>query len=173
MNMSTIKLYTCHHKASAFLSSSLIQPIHVGKALNLNEIGCIGDNTGDNISFKNPFYCELTAHYWVWKNEKPTDYVGFMHYRRHLNFSYNQSVAEDNWGVINAEELDASYESEFGLTTEQITTALEDCDLILPKKWSVTQAGNKSNYSHYMRSEYLHIEHYDEALKIIDTTCKK
>lgn len=167
MNMSTIKLYTCHHKASAFLSSNLIQPIHVGKALNLNEIGCIGDNTGDNISFKNPFYCELTAHYWVWKNEKPTDYVGFMHYRRHLNFSDNQSVAEDNWGVINAEELDASYESEFGLTTEQITTALEDCDLILPKKWSVTQAGNKSNYSHYMRSEYLHIEHYDEALKII------
>ena len=166
--MSTIKLYTCHHKASAFLSSNLIQPIHVGKDLNLNDIGCIGDNTGDNISFKNPFYCELTAHYWVWKNAKPTDYVGFMHYRRHLNFSDDQSVAEDNWGVINAEELDGTYEKEFGLTTEQITSAIENYDLILPKKWSVTQAGNKSNYSHYVRSEYLHIEHYDEALKIID-----
>ncbi|MBT0719869.1 DUF4422 domain-containing protein [Rosenbergiella collisarenosi] len=165
--MSTIKIYTCHHKASAFLSSNLIEPIHVGKALNLNDIGCMGDNTGDNISYKNPFYCELTAHYWVWKNAQPTDFVGFMHYRRHLNFSDNQSMAEDNWGVINAEELDASYENECGLTTEQITATLEDCDLILPKKWSVTQAGNRSNYSHYMRSEYLHIEHYDEALKII------
>ncbi|WP_241622263.1 DUF4422 domain-containing protein [Rosenbergiella australiborealis] len=167
--MNNIKIYTCHHKASAFLSSSLITPIQVGKTLNLNDIGCIGDNTGENISFKNPFYCELTAHYWVWKNQQPTNYVGFMHYRRHLNFSENQSMPEDNWGVINADELDAEYESTYGLTTEDITSLVADYDVILPKKWSVTQAGNKTNYSHYMRSEYLHIEHYDEALKIIES----
>jgi len=165
--MSTIKIYTCHHKASAFLSSNIIEPIHVGKALNINDIGCAGDNTGDNISFKNPFYCELTAHYWVWKNQQPTDFVGFMHYRRHLNFSKDQASLEDNWGVINAEELTAAYESEYGLTTDQISATVADYDIILPKKWSVAQAGSKTNYTHYMVSEYLHIEHYDEALKII------
>ena len=26
------------------------------------------DNTGDNISSKNPFYGEYTFYYWIWKN---------------------------------------------------------------------------------------------------------
>ena len=26
------------------------------------------DNTGDNISLKNPFYGEYTFYYWIWKN---------------------------------------------------------------------------------------------------------
>lgn len=72
--MNSIKIYTCHHKPSAFLNASIIKPLHVGKANSYNDIGCIGDDTGDNISFKNPFYCELTAHYWVWKNESLSDY---------------------------------------------------------------------------------------------------
>lgn len=41
------------------------------------------DNTGDNIAVHNPGFSELTAYYWVWKN-KPTDTVGFCHYRRAL-----------------------------------------------------------------------------------------
>lgn len=47
------------------------------------------DNTGDNISAKNPNRCEMTAHYWVWKNRLHTDdeYVGICHYRRTLDLS--------------------------------------------------------------------------------------
>ena len=47
------------------------------------------DNTGDNISEKNPNRCEMTAHYWVWKNRLDTDdqYVGICHYRRTLDLS--------------------------------------------------------------------------------------
>lgn len=41
-----------------------------------------GDDTGDNISQKNPQYCEMTAHYWIWKNVHDTEYVGVCHYRR-------------------------------------------------------------------------------------------
>ncbi|MFT3098989.1 DUF4422 domain-containing protein, partial [Klebsiella pneumoniae] len=66
----SVKIYTSHHKPSAFLNAAIIKPLHVGKANSCNEIGCPGDDSGDNISFKNPFYCELTAHYWVWKNEE-------------------------------------------------------------------------------------------------------
>ena len=47
------------------------------------------DDTGDNISLRNPVRCEMTAHYWVWKNRLDTedDYVGICHYRRLLDLS--------------------------------------------------------------------------------------
>ncbi len=47
------------------------------------------DNTGYNISSKNPNRCEMTAHYWIWKNRLETDdeYVGVCHYRRMLDIS--------------------------------------------------------------------------------------
>ncbi|HCK0351048.1 TPA: DUF4422 domain-containing protein, partial [Klebsiella pneumoniae] len=112
-------------------------PLHVGKANSYNEIGCPGDDTGDNISFKNPFYCELTAHYWVWKNEELADYVGFMHYRRHLNFSEKQTFSEDTWGVVNHPCIDEEYEKIFGLNEETIQRCVEGIDILLPKKWSV------------------------------------
>lgn len=45
------------------------------------------DDEGDNISEKNPNRCEMTAHYWVWKNRMETEdeYVGICHYRRLLD----------------------------------------------------------------------------------------
>lgn len=46
----------------------------------------IGDNTGDNISEKQPFYSELTVQYWAWGNAN-ADYYGLCHYRRYLSFS--------------------------------------------------------------------------------------
>ncbi len=30
----------------------------------------IRDNTGENISTKNPFYGEYSFHYWMWRKEK-------------------------------------------------------------------------------------------------------
>ncbi|CCP03646.1 Putative glycosyl transferase [Erwinia amylovora Ea644] len=162
-----ISIYTSHHKPSAFLSSPVIKPIHVGKANSLDEICCPGDDSGDSISLKNPFYCELTAHYWVWKNTDISEYVGFMHYRRHFNFSDDQFKDEDVWGMVSCSEIDADYENEFGLDEDSIKKCIGDADLLLPKKWSVKAAGNINNFEHYKVSDHLHIEDYQNALDIL------
>ncbi len=57
--------------------------IQVGAALTDQVICTIRDNVGDNISEKNKTYCEITALYWIWKNDK-SDYAGLCHYRRHF-----------------------------------------------------------------------------------------
>ena len=68
-----------------------IIPIHVGAAGQDNMNAQIYDNTGDNISQKNPNYCELTALYWQWKNVlnkvSDNDYYGLCQYRRMLDLS--------------------------------------------------------------------------------------
>ena len=165
--MNKIKIYTSHHKPSAFLNAACIEPLHVGKANTLNTICCEGDDRGDNISYKNAFYCELTAQYWAWKNSDDADYIGFMHYRRHLNFSQVQDHPEDNWGVVVHPEIDNEYSEKFQLTDDGISSAMENIDILLPRKWSVLNAGSKNNYEHYAKGEYLHIEDYDLALKIL------
>ena len=60
-------------------------PIQVGAALTDNKICEIRDDTGENISVKNREYCELTALYWIWKNDIRSRYAGLCHYRRHFD----------------------------------------------------------------------------------------
>lgn len=58
-------------------------PIQVGAALTDRVICDVCDNQGDNISVKNREYCELTALYWIWKNDH-AGFAGLCHYRRHF-----------------------------------------------------------------------------------------
>jgi len=81
-----IKIFVCFHKKDFVIDTPPYIPIQVGKANAKVDLGMIGDDTGDNISDKNPWYCELTAQYWIWKNCKDADYVGLCHYRRYLDF---------------------------------------------------------------------------------------
>ena len=76
-----IKIAIAYHKPATILKGENIFPLHVGKAISDVDLGIQGDNTGDNISEKNPLYCELTGIYWLWKNTT-ADYKGLMHYRR-------------------------------------------------------------------------------------------
>ena len=79
-----IKILVATHK-DYFMphDDGLYLPIKVGNALSRLEGRFQGDDTGENISEKNPYYCELTALYWGWKNLN-SDYIGLVHYRRHF-----------------------------------------------------------------------------------------
>lgn len=59
-------------------------PILVGADSKPNPQNFLTDNTGINISSKNPTFCELTALYEFWKN-KHDDFVGLSHYRRYFS----------------------------------------------------------------------------------------
>lgn len=88
-----IKIYVACHKPCHPYKNDVYQPVHVGRALSIyrEEMSDIpGDDTGDNISKKNPYYCELTAQYWAWKNIHHLDYIGFCHYRRYFETVFTE-----------------------------------------------------------------------------------
>lgn len=64
-----IKIIIAAHKKYRMPQDDIYLPIHVG-AEGKAPIGYQGDNTGDNISTLNPYFCELTGMYWMWKNLK-------------------------------------------------------------------------------------------------------
>ena len=74
------RIYVMTHKKIENLPEEIYQPLHVGRE-GKEDLGYPGDNTGEEISCKNPYYCELTGMYWLWKNVK-CDIIGVCHYRR-------------------------------------------------------------------------------------------
>lgn len=83
-----VKIYVVAHKKFKWDHRDGYVPIAVGKKLISDET-CkwLKDNTLENISDKNQNYCELTAQYWIWKNDKSSDIKGLCHYRRYLSGS--------------------------------------------------------------------------------------
>lgn len=167
-----ITIYLSYHKPAVLLESEVFHPIHVGRSLNLPSgplCQIIGDDTGDNISKKNQTFCELTAQYWVWKTDVDSDYVGFMHYRRHLDFNdlgLNQAV--NRWGTTDDLKITKDYLFRRGLFDSCVREVVQAADIVLPRKWDVTNAGSKNNYDHYLTSDKkLHISDYDTALAIL------
>jgi hypothetical protein len=82
-----VKVFISTHKKFVAPDNDLYLPIHAGKAISNYHLNYQGDNSGDNISYKNPNYAELTTIYWAWKNIKDIDYVGICHYRRYFLFN--------------------------------------------------------------------------------------
>ncbi len=108
--MNPVVILVCTHTDSFYLRSDLYQPIHVGRALHpeLN-FDFIGDDTGDNISRKNGSYCELTAHYWAWKN-LDADYIGLCHYRRYFDFKAKPGLVNNDMEDVGYDEIKARCE---------------------------------------------------------------
>ena len=87
--------------------------IHAGRK---EDLGYLGDDTGDNISELNPFLDETTALYWIWKNTRHT-HAGLCHYRRFF------TTANQN-----------NFDAEKILSTEEILKILNEYDIITKRE---------------------------------------
>lgn len=164
-----IKIYISCHKPSAFIDSSIFQPIKVGADSNKAIIPkSISDNTGNNISKLNPKFCELTAQYWAWKNSKH-DFYGFFHYRRYLSFSTDQSFPTDAWGSVIEEYPNEIAVEEYTLTKTAIENLVTKYDIILPEKRDITSMPEKceSNREQFLSSGFLHKKDLDIMMDVI------
>ena len=83
--MANIKILVCSHKLVDLPNNEYFLPVQGGASLSTEHF-FQQDNDGENISDKNQSYCELTCHYWAWKNLKGVNIIGLNHYRRYFDF---------------------------------------------------------------------------------------
>ena len=152
--MQRIKIAVACHKPSQLPSNELFLPIHVGAKLSPLKMDITRDDSGDNISEKNPSYCELTAQYWCWKNLE-ADYYGLCHYRRYLCFS-DPGIKRDLRNQITTSLLTKENLSRFGLDDEKkMRHEIESSDVIIGEEQKVsrlyTPRGNQNTaYEHWV-----------------------
>ena len=147
--MKDIKIIVATHKKYQMPTEEIYIPIHVG-AEGKEKLEYVPDNTGENISVKNPYYCELTGLYWAWKN-LDAEYIGLVHYRRYFTqkpITLTKSEQEKFKIVLNQKEVE---------------DILNTTDIILPKK---RRYFIETLYSHYKHT--LHVETLEETRKIIE-----
>lgn len=70
------------HKPAPMPDDPMYLPVQAGAALHPG-FGIQRDDAGESISRRNPFYSELTVHYWLWRN-MDADVYGLCHYRRYF-----------------------------------------------------------------------------------------
>ena len=146
--MKDIKIIVATHKKYQMPKDDVYIPLQVGKE-GKETLGYEEDNKGNNISAKNPYFCELTGLYWAWKNLK-ADYIGLAHYRRHFTIAKKIPKNENE-------------KFKYILNKNDIEKILENANIILPKKRNYYI---ENLYSHYEHTMY--IEPLDETRRIIE-----
>ena len=164
-----IKIIVAAHKPYAMPKDGIYVPVQVGSA-GKESIQFARDDSGDNISERNPSFCELTGLYWAWKN-LDSDYLGLAHYRRYFTlqglngWKYRKSSAEEKLKCV--------------LSGRQLEKLVSKYPIILPKKRNYLI---ETLYSHYAHSHYgVHLdvtreiirEKYPEYLEAFDATMKQ
>ena len=142
------------HRSYVMPSDTVYPPLLVGADGKNGLDGWARDDSGDNISARNPNWCELTGLYWAWKN-LPCDALGLVHYRRHFR----------GWkGIASGSELKA---------------LLCGTDVILPRKRNYFIETNYSQYVHAHHAQDLDLtrqilsERHPDCLAAFDRVMRR
>ena len=131
-----MKVVVASHKPYWTPADPVYLPVQVHACDALPIDGFLPDCTGENISAKNPNYCELTALYWAWKNLE-CDALGLAHYRRYF--------AGKNSGG----------RKERVATGEQLAAAVSQAGIVLPRRRNYFIETNYTQYAHAHHEEDL------------------
>lgn len=128
--MQDIEILVALHKPYSLPTETIYVPILVGNTKIPGMENALRDNTGQNISKKNPYYCEMTALYWAWKN-LDTRYLGIVHYRRYF--------AGKHFALHKEQRI---------ATRTEIEAALAKAPVIVPRKRNYWIETTYSQYAH-------------------------
>ncbi|WP_269088383.1 glycosyltransferase [Campylobacter armoricus] len=173
-----------YHKPATLIKNEIFTPIHLGRDLatqaskdgemsqedfNWMCENMIGDNTGENISYLNRYFCELTGIYWAWKNYDKLgnpDYIGFAHYRRLLfndkEYSMNKNMQFPFSDLCHVEDY-ISFDN----------SALERLQVLAPYSENVKDRGYKNLKDQFANSPEHNIEDLELAIVYIENNYPK
>lgn len=145
----SITIGVAMHKPYQIPEDSMYLPIHVGAEARPDVLAeLVQDNTGDNISQLNNYFSELTALYWLWKNND-SDYKGIVHYRRYFaTGNVLKWVNRDRFSRI--------------LSKDELLRFLKKNNVIVPMKRRYFIETVQSHYEHTLYGEQL-----DETRKVL------
>lgn len=150
MDHKKIMLFMCCHSLIEIIPP-LLTPIQCGAEINTIIPDTLPDNNGDNISSKNREYCELTAHYYAWKNVK-ADFYGFCHYRRFFGFNITSKYPYKVYGKPSDSDRLFTY------NMKQLVGILSEYSVIAPCPEDMGMTAK----DHYCSSKF----HYEEDLEL-------
>lgn len=146
------KIYVAAHKPFELPPLENYSPLFVGR----NDLEP-NDSTGESIGERNPFYCELTGQYWIWKNDR-SEVVGLCQYRRLLWIDEPpRTLCSQSFRSIEecAERLD----------TRSLASTLDKYDVILPRAYAFSRDTIGSQFVRYHRRE-----NFDRMLRALERT---
>ena len=147
-----MSIYVVGHKPFTGPAYKEYVPIQVGEGENFLPVR---DNTGDNIAEKNKNFCELTALYWMWKNDSTSEFIGLNHYRRYFDFKEQRKRLLYSHTILPSQLNQYTNPKDFQGMVDETT-------IILPKPLSL---GKLSIFEQYQRDHL--IQDLDVVIDII------